>query len=238
MKPLGMIGGLGPESTVDYYRCLVEEYRERTRNDSYPPILINSIDLQKARWMVEQKKYAELSAYLVEEVERLANAGAVLGFLSANTPHIVFDEVRERCTLPLVSIVEAACQAAKELGYRRLGLIGTAFTMQARFFPEVFARAGMSIAVPTDEEQQYIHEKYLNELVKGAFLPETRSRVLQIVEAMKLRDQIDAIILGGTELPLLLTDASSASVPLLDTTRIHVKAILSQWLGTFGGAQP
>ncbi len=96
----------------------------------------------------------------------------------------------------------------------------------------------MSIAVPTDEEQLYIHEKYLNELVKGAFLPETRSRVLQIVEAMKLRDQIDAIILGGTELPLLLTDVSSASVPLLDTTRIHVKAILSQWLGTFGGAQP
>jgi len=238
MKPLGMIGGLGPESTVDYYHCLVEEYRAQTRDDSYPPILINSIDLQKARRFVEEKKYSELTSYLVEEIERLADAGAVLGFLSANTPHIVFDQVRERCTLPLVSIVEAACQAAKKLGYRRLGLIGTAFTMQARFFPEVFGKDGMSITVPTPEEQEYIHEKYLGELVKGAFLPETRRRILEIVGAMKTRDQIDAMILGGTELSLLLTDSTKAAVPLLDTARIHVKAVLEQWLGASGVPQP
>ena len=231
MKPLGMIGGLGPESTVDYYKLLVAEYRQRTGDDSYPPILINSIDLTTARSLVEAKKYSELAAYLVEEVGRLARAGAVLGFLSANTPHIVFDEIQQRSPISLVSIVEATCVAAKAQGFRRLGLLGTRFIMEAPLFPGAFAKAGMSLAVPNADEQAYIHEKYLGELVKGVFLPETRARLLEIVERLRIREEIEAVILGGTELPLILPEGSGACVPLLDTTRIHVNAVMERWLG-------
>lgn len=230
MKPVGMIGGLGPESTVDYYRYLVAEYRDLKKDDSYPPILINSIDLQKARQLVEQKKYAELTDYLIEEIERLARAGAVLAFLSANTPHIVFDELQPRSPLPLVSIVEATREHAKARGYRCLGLFGTRFTMEAPFFFQAFEKAGMSLVVPNSQEQGYLHEKYLDELVKGIFLPETRSRLLTIAESLKAREHIDALILGGTELPLLLTEDVRAPVPFLDTTRIHVKAVIARWL--------
>jgi aspartate racemase len=230
MKPLGMIGGLGPESTVDYYRYLVAEYRELKRDDSYPPILINSIDLQRARKLVEEKKYSELTDYLIQELERLARAGAVLAFLSANTPHIVFDELQPRSPLPLISIVEATCNHAKDRGYRRLGLFGTRFTMQASFFFQAFEKAGMSLVVPSSDDQDYIHEKYLDELVKGIFLPQTRGRILAIAEKLKIHDHIEALILGGTELPLLLTEDVSAPVPLLDTMRIHAKAVLARWL--------
>jgi aspartate racemase len=230
MKPLGMIGGLGPESTVDYYRYLVAEYRELKRDDSYPPILINSIDLQRARKLVEEKKYSELTDYLIQELERLARAGAVLAFLSANTPHIVFDELQPRSPLPLISIVEATCNHAKDRGYRRLGLLGTRFTMQASFFFQAFEKAGMSLVVPSSDDQDYIHEKYLDELVKGIFLPQTRGRILAIAEKLKIHDHIEALILGGTELPLLLTEDVAAPVPLLDTMRIHAKAVLTRWL--------
>lgn len=225
-----MIGGLGPESTVDYYRYLVAEYRELKRDDSYPPILINSIDLQRARKLVEEKKYSELTDYLIQELERLARAGAVLAFLSANTPHIVFDELQPRSPLPLISIVEATCNHAKDRGYRRLGLFGTRFTMQASFFFQAFEKAGMSLVVPSSDDQDYIHEKYLDELVKGIFLPQTRGRILAIAEKLKIHDHIEALILGGTELPLLLTEDVSAPVPLLDTMRIHAKAVLTRWL--------
>ena len=135
MRRLGIIGGLGPESTVDYYQLIVATYRERTHG-SYPAIIINSIDLNKARDLVTANALADLTEYLVAEVQRLARAGADFGLLAANTPHIVFDDLRRQSPIPLLSIVEATCEAAQALGMKRVGLLGTRFTMQGRFFHE------------------------------------------------------------------------------------------------------
>ena len=229
MKTLGIIGGLGPESTVDYYKLIVAAYRERTKG-GYPAIIINSVDLNKARDLVTANALAELSEYLVAEVQRLARAGADFGLISANTPHIVFDEVRRQVSIPLLSIVEATCEAVRALGMKRVGLLGTRFTMQGRFFPDVFTKAGIALAVPREDEQAYIHEKYLGELVNGVFLPETRERIREIIHRLKRSDGIEAVILGGTELPLLLRDASAQDIPFLDTTQIHVKAAVTEML--------
>lgn len=229
MKRLGIIGGLGPESTVDYYQRIVATYREQTHG-GYPAIIINSIDLNKARDLVTANALTKLTGYLLAEVQRLARAGADFGLLAANTPHIVFDDLRRQSPIPLLSIVEATCEAAKTMGLKRLGLLGTRFTMQGRFFHDVFAEAGMTIVVPTEEEQAYIHEKYLSELVNGIFLPETRERLLQIVKRMEERDGIKSVILGGTELPLILRDAPG-DIAFLDTTKIHVNAVIAEMLG-------
>ena len=230
MKTLGMIGGLGPESTVDYYRMIIAAYREQRQDGSYPAIIINSIDLNKVRDLVTANALADLTEHLVAEVQRLARAGADFGLVTANTAHIVFDDIRRQSPIPLISIVEATCDAARALGLKRLGLLGTRFTMQGRFFPDVFARAAMTLAVPAEREQTYIHEKYMNELVNGIFLPETRDRLMQIIGRLKEREHIDGVILGGTELPLLLRDAPGQDIPFLDTTRIHVKAAVSEML--------
>ena len=230
MKTIGMIGGIGPESTIEYYRLIIASYLERITDGSYPLMIINSIDLQKLRKMAEESERVEMTEYLVSEIQKLARAGSEFGFLAANTPHMVFDEIRNQSPIPLISIVEATCRAAKAMGLEKLGLFGTRMTMQGRFYTDVFSREGIMLFVPDEHDQAYIHRVYFNELVKGAVLPETRQRLLKIVDRLKEREDIQGLILGGTELSLIFREATVCEIPALDTTKIHAKAIVAEAL--------
>jgi aspartate racemase len=128
----------------------------------------------------------------------------------------------------LISIVEATCAAAKARGLKKLALFGTRFTMQGTFYPKVFSHEGIELVVPDTKEQDYLHDKYLNELVPGKFLPETRAGLLAIVDRMKAKSNIDGVILAGTELPLILRESSHKGVPFLDTTKIHCQAAVAE----------
>lgn len=130
MKTIGIIGGIGPESTIVYYRSIVAAYREQKRDGSYPSILINSIDLTKMLGLIGANQLSEVAEYLANEVGKIAWTGADFGLLAANTPHIVFDEIQRRSPIPLISIVEATCMEAMRLGLKRIGLFGIRFTMQ------------------------------------------------------------------------------------------------------------
>jgi aspartate racemase len=226
MKIIGMIGGIGPESTIDYYKRLLDGTQKRNPGAPTPSIIINSIDLQKGLHLLGTNQLKELTDYIVPEFMRLKAADADFGFLAANSPHIVFDDIARRSPIPLVSIVEATCAEAKVRGFKKLGLFGTRFTMHGRFYPDVFSRAGLELVVPAADEQDYIHDKYLNELIPGKFLPQTREGLLAIARRLRDEEGIQALILGGTELPLILTDESALGIPFLDTTQIHVNAIL------------
>jgi aspartate racemase len=178
-----------------------------------------------------QARYSEVVTYLDAAIASLAAAGADFAIISANTPHIVFDELQALSPIPLLSIVEATCQAAKALELHRLGLIGTRFTMKADFYPRVFAKRGIELILPSDDEQDYIHGIYIGELLNGKFLPDTRERLCKIVERMVHDHGIQGAILAGTELPLLLDGVSGvAGVPFLDTTQIHVQAAVEELL--------
>jgi aspartate racemase len=230
MKTVGIVGGIAPESTVEYYRLLIASYREKKRDGSYPRILINSIDMKKMLDLIAAKELAEMTEYLLEEVRKLARAGADFGLLASNTPHLVFEDLRRQSPIPLLSIVEAACEAAQALKLKKVGLFGTRFTMQGGFYPEVFTKQGIEIILPTLDDQNYIHEKYMGELVNGVFLDETRERLLLIVERLKAKDGIQGLILGGTELPLILREEFARKVPFLDTTKIHVERAVALML--------
>lgn len=230
MKTVGLIGGIGPESTIEYYRLIIAGYREQQADGSHPSIIINSVDVNRLIAWITANDREVFTDYLVKAIERLADAGVDFGALTANTPHIVFDELQRRSSIPLISIVESARDAALALGMKRVGLFGTRFTMQGSFYPEVFSRAGISIIVPREDEQDYIHEKYLGELLKDIFLPETRERLLTIVDQLREREGIEGLILGGTELPLILREVEHNGVPFLDTTRIHVNRIVAELL--------
>jgi aspartate racemase len=234
MKTLGLIGGIGPESTIEYYRLLIAGYREQ-RGGNYPPIIINSINLKMLIALMNDGELEKFTEEITGEVEKLARAGADFGAFASNTPHIVFDEVQRCSRIPLISIVEATCEKVQTLGLKKVGLFGTRFTMEAKFYPEVFSRAGITLVIPNDEEQNYIHEKYMGELLNNIFLPETRDRMLAIADELKSRHRIEALILGGTELPLLLrledfADGQHNSMRLLDTTRIHVARLVAELL--------
>src|SRR5213080_727528 len=230
MKTLGIIGGLGPESTIDYYQRLIALYRERTGDGSYPEFIINSVNLKKGLDFMAASDLAGMADYLLEGIGKLARAGADFGLIAANTPHIVFDDVAPKSPIPLISIVEATCTAAKAQKLKRLALFGTRYTMQANFYPKVFAREGIELLVPDPHDQDYLHQKYFSELVPGKFLPETRAGLLAIVDRIKATSDIDGVILAGTELPLILRDPDHNGIPFLDTTRIHVEAAVAEML--------
>lgn len=230
MKTLGMIGGVGPESTVDYYVSIIERYRKLKPDGSYPQFVINSIDLNKGRGMIEAQDWPGITRYLVEEIQKLARAGADFGLISANTPHIVFEEVQRQSPIPLISIVEATAKVAREMNVKRVGLFATSFTIAAKFYTKAFAKCEIEVIDPDPADQEFIHDKYMNELVNGIFRDETRSALLGIVDKMAREKQVEAIVLGGTELPLILRDESHNGIPFLNTTKIHVTAAVAEML--------
>jgi aspartate racemase len=225
---VGIIGGIGPESTIDYYRAIIDDFAKRTGGVGAPAIVITSIDVRRALAMLTAGRTADLIDYLVPELERLHRAGSSFAVLSANTPHIVFDDLRTRSPIPLLSIVEAVADTAKAKGLTKLGLLGTRFTMEAPFYPDVLARRGLRLVRPRPDEIALIHDCYVNELLNSVFKPETKAELLGIAQRMRDDDGIDGLILGGTELPLLLRGDTLDGVAFLDSTLIHVDAIVTR----------
>jgi aspartate racemase len=221
---VGIVGGLGPESTIDYYRRILEAW-ERDTPDTAPSIVIDSLDVRRALRLVETDRPA-LIEYLLASLRRLAGAGVDFAAMTANTPHIVFDDLVARSPVPLLSIVEVCAQEARGRGLRRLALLGTRFTMEAPFYPEVCARHGVTVVVPDEAERMWVHERYVGELLTGAFRDDTRERFIALVNRLRDRRDIDGVVLGGTELPLLLRTPVIAGIPALDTTALHVAAIV------------
>ena len=230
MKILGVIGGVGPESTIDYYQTIIALYRERTADGSYPPFIINSVNMQKAVGFITRNDVAGLAAYVCVEIEKLARAGAEFGLIAANTPHLAFEEIAAQSAIPLISIVKTTCAATAARKMKKLALFGTRFTMQGDFYPKVFSKAEIELVVPEPDDLEYIHDKYMNELVNGIFRDETRNRLLDIVDRLKQRAAIDGVILAGTELPLILRAPEHNGVPFLNTTLIHCQAAVAEML--------
>ena len=226
MARVGLVGGLGPESTVDYYERIIELW-QRHAPGSAPGIVIDSLDVQQAIRLVSGDRDA-LIQYLAASVHRLAAAGADFVAMTANTPHLVFDDVASRSPVPLLSIVETCAAAAQRQGLKRLALLGTRFTMEAAFYPEVCGRYGIDVMVPDEKDRVWVHERYLGELLKGELTDSTREGFTTLIERLQERTRIDGVVLGGTELPLLLPADTVAGLPALDTTALHVEAIVAR----------
>jgi len=229
VKTLGIVGGLGPESTIDYYRALIRRYRDRM-GSGYPHLIIVSLDVDKGIEMLNRGRLEELTEYLFGGIRQVATAGASFALISANSPHIVFDSLRAASPIPLISIVEAACDHVTRHNLTSVGLLGTRFTMSGRFYQDVFERRRISLVAPSPEEQARIHDKYINELLLGKFLPETRELLERIIVDLKEREGLQGVVLAGTELPLILRAESIAGLPLFDTTQIHVEAAIAELL--------
>lgn len=230
MKRLGIVGGIAPESTIEYYRLIVENYRARVTDGSYPLLVINSIDMNRMRGLVETNQREQLAEYLLGELRRLADAGSDFALLASNTPHLIFDELERRAPVPLLSIMRVTLDEAVALKLKKVGLLGTRFTMRGGVYKEVFARGGIEIVTPDETDQDYVHEKYMGELIEGVFLPETREGLLAVVDRLKEREGVEGVVLGGTELPLILRDPAGRGIPFLDTTRIHAERAVAEML--------
>lgn len=229
MKKIGMIGGFGPESTLDYYRLLINEYRQMQGEGSLPEIFIYSMDVYALLNIINQKRWNDVTDYLLGGINILAKAGADFGFISANTPHIVFDRLSKASPIELISIVEETRKKVKSIGLKKVGLLGTSFTMQSDFYQEEFSKDNISIIIPMEKEQDYIQHKLMTEIELGKFNDVTRNGLLAIVRRMIDDEAIEGLILGCTELPLILTK-DEFGIPFLNTTKIHVDSIIRHCL--------
>lgn len=226
MTVAGLVGGLGPESTIDYYRLILDHWKDR-HPSSLPRLVIDSLDVNVGIRLVRNDRPG-LVRYLLDSIHRLERAGCEFAAMAANTPHIVFDELAAQSPIPLLSIVECCADAIEARGFRRVGLLGTGFTMAAGFYPTALGRRGIDVRIPAEHHRSWLHDRYLGELLNGVFTDETRAGVTRIVEDWAEQGSVDAVVLAGTELPLLIRSETLAGLPLLDTTDIHVRAIVER----------
>jgi aspartate racemase len=228
---LGVVGGTGPESTIDYYRRFLTTWRRRGPEGTYPRLIINSVEGGAVIRGLGEGRFDDVAAILGEAVDQLAAAGAQAALLASNASHLTYDRVAARSPIPLIHILDVTRAAAQAGGHRRLGLFGARFVMESTLYPNRFAGSGIEIVVPSEAERAWIGRIYLEELVQGVILDETRDRLVAIASELHDREEIDALVLGGTELALILTEPSYAGLPILNTAQIHVEAAVDWLLG-------
>jgi aspartate racemase len=223
MKKLGLVGGIGPESTLDYYQGIVAGYRRRVSGDEYPRMIIDSLDLTEMYNLAAAKDWETFTRRLLQSIECLVGGGAEFAAMAANTAHIVFDQVSSQSPIPVISMIEETCRQARRNHCHSVVVFGTAFTMSSGLYTAAFARHGIDAFVPTAEDQAAIHN------IIFPHLPEEKQQMLEIARKLISEKNADALVLGCTELPLIIKEGD-LDVLLLDTTQIHIEAILDYML--------
>jgi len=223
-KQLGIVGGIGPETTILYYRYISDFFR--SSGHKQPNIFINSIDASEMLSYVESGDLEGLCKLMVHQLERLSRSGVDFAIMASNTPHIVFDEVQASSPIPLISIVSVTVERASQLGLRKPCILGTKSTMVGDFYPYEFSKKGIEIALPPSNKVELFHDRYMNELMCGVYKETTKREFMDEINAIKDNFNIDSIILGGTELSFLLKDEDFDEITVLDSTYIHLNEIV------------
>ena len=225
MKKIGLVGGTGPESTIMYYKELNSIIDEATGGKTMPELAIESVNFRKAWELVSSEQHKELAEYLSEKVNKLVASGAEVIALTAATMHIVFDEIESNTHVSLVSIPKTICNEVMEKGYKKVGLLGTIFTMEQDFMKKDLRQAGIDVIVPDKDDRELIAKRIYEELEVGIVKESTLQEFNEIIKKLKDMYEIEAVVLGCTELPLILNDANCL-LPCLDSVAIHIKKLV------------
>lgn len=225
MKKIGLVGGTGPESTLMYYRELNTRTDRLTNGRQMPDIAIESVDFRRVCEYVSTGQKDELAEYLSEKVSCLQKSGAEVIALTAVTTHLVFDEITAKTGASLVSIPKAVCDEAVSRGYKNVGLLGTILTMEQDYMKKVLREAGLTVTIPDKDDRELVAKRIFEELELGIVKDETLKEFQRIIRKMQQEQGIEAVILGCTELPLILNDGCSP-VPCLDSVDIHINKLI------------
>lgn len=224
MKKIGLVGGIGPASTVDYYLGLIEKCRAEFGENFYPEIVIDSVSLTAATDFFAQNNPDGNTRLMLKSLAGLKAAGAEIAAITANTEHIVWDKMKDFFEIPVVSIVEATAAEILRKDYKRVLILGTIFTMKSGLYEKPLTERGITPILPTDEDKEKIAKLFFPNLENGIVIAEDKAKMLEIVGKIARENSADAVLLGCTELPLMIKDGDIA-LPLLNTTQIHINAI-------------
>jgi len=223
MKTIGLIGGLGPEATIEYYRMINTLCFEKTGGTHYPEMRIVSLDLFEFLALAEKDDREGAVQLFREAIGALHESGSDLAIICAVTPHMVFDRLEAVSPIPLISLVRETSKRVMRMGIKKVGLLGTRFTMSSSMFQEELSTCGVEVFVPGIEDQEFIHGKLEKEISRGIIEDKTREGIYSIIEKMVTRHSIRGVILGCTELPLII-DEPRYGVELLNSVEIHVES--------------
>jgi aspartate racemase len=230
MKMIGLIGGMSWESSAEYYRLLNQGVRDRLGPTASARCLLWSFDFAEIERLQHAGDWPALTELMTDAARRLESAGAELLLICTNTMHLMADAVQQAVSVPLLHIVDPAAVAAKQAGFRRVGLLGTAFTMEQDFYTGRLAeRHGLEVLVPDTDDRATVHRIIYDELIAGIVTPASRDAYRAVIARLVARGA-EAIVLGCTEIMLLVRPEDSA-VPLFDTTTLHARAAVAQALG-------
>lgn len=233
MLAVGIVGGMSPESTVTYYQKIVHRHTLEFGNHTYPRIIIASVSFQQYMDWQHEGAWDRITAGLEGEFEALARAGASFGVLATNTMHKVLPDIKS--PVPVLSILDAVSRYARNKGIRKLGLTGTKFTMSEGFYSQGLEKHGLSVVIPSPEEQNTINKIIYDELIRGTVNPSSARQFAEIAEKLAKRGA-EAVLLGCTELELL-TRARALPVSALDSTSIHAEAAWELAVGRLSFAE-
>jgi len=226
MKKIGLVGGLGPASTLDYYRGIINGYRQKAGENAYPEIFINSLNMVEMISFIEQDRWDEVVNLLANAIDKLFVAGADFAAIASNTPHLVFDEICARSPIPLLSIVEETCKHISTMGHERILAIGTLFTMKSGLYSEPLNKCGVTPLLPSEEEQEKIYSLFYPNLENGIVVAEDKEKMLELLSGIIKEQDADSLLLGCTELPLMIRPGD-LPIPLIDTMQIHIESIVA-----------
>ncbi len=225
MSKIGLIGGIGPESTVVYYQSITSGVQRKSGKPYFPNLTIESMSVFEVLEYCDREDYEGLTEYLLKGIENLHGAGCDYAAMTGITVHIVMDELQKRSPIPLVSMLDTSAEYAMEKGFKKVGLLGTLPTMNGTFFHNAFSVKGIEVVTPSEEEKQFVGKKIADELELGIIKDETREKMRSIAERMIHEDGAEAIVLGCTELPLVF-QSISLDVPYINVMEIHIEKLI------------
>lgn len=226
MKKVGIIGGIGPASTLDYYCGIIDGYRAKVKDGSYPEIVIDSVNMTGMLSYIEREDWNALTEMLADVIYHLKAAGAQFVAIASNTPHIVFDMIEKRSPLSLISIVDETIAYAQAKGVKKAVVIGTRFTMRSGLYANAFSKLNIATVTPSENEQEEIHGVIFPKLEDGIVDLNDKNKLLALANRLISEHDADALVLGCTELPLMIKE-NDIDTLLLNTTQIHIDAIVN-----------
>jgi aspartate racemase len=227
VKTIGVLGGMSWESTAVYYRRLNELVQEKLGGLASAPVIIHSFDFAEIERLQHEEAWGELAAVLSRAAAGLREAGADFLVIATNTMHLVAPQVASASGLPLLHIADVTAREITAHGYTRVALLGTRFTMERPFYAaRIEETAGARCIVPDDNERETVHRIIYDELCAGTVRDSSREQVVSVIERLAGAGA-EAVVLGCTELPLLVRPGD-VSIPVLDTTELHVRAAVAR----------
>jgi len=222
MKTIGLIGGTGWPSTVEYYRIINEEINKRLGGLNSARCILYSFNYEDINQCNLRDDHEGVYKYVLDAAKRIRTAGADCLVICANTMHQYVERLDEEIKLPIVHIADATAAKIKKQGLTTIGLMGTRFTMEMDFYTKRLNDSGIKSIVPEKQERNFIHNTIMNELLKEIFKPETKKKFLEIINDLEQKGA-QGIVLGCTEIPLLIKQEDT-HLPVFNTLQIHAKA--------------